>query len=234
MRRNRAVKNMFREQLKWASWLLLILLFLRAGHYLLYFLFPEAELMLIPFIEASHQPAKIYMLLTGILTVFIFLELFVRHGQTRKLFVTGSAAVSFVVSALLAAAVYIMTGIGYFLLSIFDLQTVAAASFPFDGESARVTGFFVFTLTIWFYYIIGLLIAGAFYRFGGVIGAVFVIFAVVLLFAENYLWASETFLTGFQPLNIPAGILLLLITGAAFIMLIATFFILKDIRIKTK
>ncbi len=234
MGRNRAIKNMFREQLKWASWLLLILLFLRAGHYLLYFLLPDAELMLSPFVEASHQPAKIYMLITGILTVFIFLELFVRHGQTRKLFVAGSAAVSFFISGLLAAAVYIMTVIGYFLLSLFDLQTVLTASFPFEGEAARITGFFVFALTIWFYYIIGLLIAGAFYRFGGAIGAGFVVFSVVLLFAENYLWASDTFLTGLQPLNLPAGIILLLITGAAFFILTAAFLTLKDIRIKTK
>lgn len=169
----------------------------------------------------SH-PAKIFMLVCGILSVPSFLTFFVKQGLTRKNYFYGAAIAS------VAVACFIALAAGIVLL-------IERAFFTPDLElgSSWLFAILVFAMHIMSYYVAGWLIGAGFYRYG-IGGMLFIVLAIMLLFAVEILWemglVELLHVSGFIE-----GLLLSLITLALLaVMAVVVRVMTKRVRIKLK
>ncbi|MCP3033073.1 hypothetical protein LF817_17245 [Halobacillus sp. A1] len=136
------------------------------------------------FLSFAVEPAKIYMLVMGILSVFAFLTFFMRQGVTRKDYFTGTALSAFFVSITLMIVFSVLS----FIHQLF--AEVEPTSFIGDDASwfALATAF---TLNVFLYYIVGWLIGAGFYRYGWIGGCLYILIALLLVITIDNLWEFE-------------------------------------------
>ncbi|WP_147804895.1 hypothetical protein [Alkalicoccus halolimnae] len=233
MKRSTAAE-LFMELLKWAGWLIGIVLTIRILQHLLYFFFSVSEMEMTGFAEFAHQFTKIFMLVTGLLIVYRFLEYFVSNGLTRRVFLTSSIQASAAAAVLFAVITFLLLGIENFLLPEAAKEGNFLSAYPFNEETNLITSFMIYILSSWVYFALGMFISSGYYRYGWLYGLGFTAAGIVILILESFLWETETFLLGF---TFPPQALPFLFSFLASMLLVMSLFffafvVLKDVRIK--
>lgn len=137
------------------------------------------------FLTFAYRPAKVYMLVIGIISISSFLPFFVKQGITRKDYFVGSAISSVIVSFILMT----MAGIVAIVEKIF-IPTRETASF-LGPDASWFLIIAIFSLNILVYFMAGWLIGSGFYRFGGLGGMLYIVMAVVVVSISDILWEFE-------------------------------------------
>jgi hypothetical protein len=137
------------------------------------------------FLTFTYGPAKIYMLIIGILSVHAFLTFYVKNGVTRKDYFKGAALSSIIISLVLMIA-------AGFIGAIEKMIDPAIETISFVGPDASLLlNILVFSLNILVCYTAGWLIGAGFYRFGGIGGMLYIVLAIVVISFSDLLWEAE-------------------------------------------
>lgn len=166
------------------------------------------------FFSFIAHPAKIFMLVCGIISVSGFMTHYVRLGVTRKAYFIGAA----IASAVLALALAVGSGLVY------------VAERSLFGGDIRLEGHWLaavvaFAFHALHYYVFGWLIGAGFYRYGAG-GLLFIVLAIAFAFAAEALW-GVVFTAGFL-VSVAGSLLLLAILLGAIRM------ITRNVRVRLK
>lgn len=174
------------------------------------------------FFSFIAHPAKIFMLVCGIISVPGFLTYYVRQGVTRKAYFIGAA----IVSAVLALALAAGSGLIYLAERMLFAPDI-------DLDRTWIAAVAAFAFNILHYYVFGWLIGAGFYRYGAG-GLLFVVLAVAFAFAAEALWG--TVLADWLRFSDPAGYL---VAVAGSLLLLAILLglirmITRNVRVRPK
>ena len=159
---------------------------------------------------STFVAANIFMLVVGIISSYGFLPHYVSNGVTRKDYFKGAALASVGLSIALPVITSIVSVIELFILKMFNMSSVFTTTFgervnmdddgivsdiiqsiiiaPYvDPQSNWLLAIFIVILNLLTFYLLGWLIGSAFYRFGVIIGIVFIAISIVLVLIENAL-----------------------------------------------
>lgn len=251
---SKVVQDMFFVQLKWSLW---FLSFILLAHIVLIVVSVNLGDTFGDFSAFSYGSSRIYMLVIGTLSAYYFLPFYIHQGVTRKDYFIGTALASFCISIAIAVIAALLTGIEYVTLKLFNLSHVLDSSMEnsliesadknisidltgmmlsgsnfIDVSSNLALTLVTFSISIFFFYLIGWLIGVGYYRFGWIAGFGFILISLLLISSAEFLWGSElgeplTTLLPFTPTTIP-----LFVTVLGMIVLIV--FILWFIRLITR
>ncbi|SFF04672.1 hypothetical protein [Alteribacillus iranensis] len=186
--RSKVATDLFWTQLKWTFWFVPIVLI---SYPVLTFFFAEVQELELTFLSFLFQPAKIYMLVLGIFSIFAFFPYYVKNGVTRKDYFTGSA----LAAAVLAVTIVLLSVIIMIILQLIGNWTAYSPGtehLPFLQMSSKwVFPAVVVTCIILSYYIGGWMIALGFYRFGGWGVLLFILIGLLYLSAIDLLWEER-------------------------------------------
>jgi hypothetical protein len=136
------------------------------------------------FLSFIYQPAKIYMLVLGIISVSGFLTFYVKSGITRKNYFLGAALSSVVVTCTLMVLAGIVAAVERSFLPSIE-------SFTFMGsDTSWIVAIVVQTLNILVYFMAGWFIGAGFYR-SVVLGMLTIVVAIVFVAISDMLWEHE-------------------------------------------
>lgn len=171
----RVAADMSRLQLSWSAWFISFVILAYA----------LIEINAQNFITFAFQPAKVFMLVIGIVSVSGFLSFYARHGVTRKAYFYGSSLAAAIVALVLMGGVGVLAGLQQWL--------IPAPSKPFFlGENASwLLTIIVYMLNALAYYLAGYIIGIGFYRFGKLVGMLYIVLALGVLAASEAMWDIE-------------------------------------------
>lgn len=171
----------------------------------------------------TGYPAKIFMLICGIISVSGFLTYYVRQGVTRKDYFIGAVIAAIVLSLALAA------GSGLVFLAE---RILFASDIGLDRTwGAAVTAFAFHALH---YFVFGWLIGAGFYRYGAG-GLLFIAGAIAFAFAAEALWGTvltEEWLGLSEPAGLMASVAGSLLLLAVLLWLVRR--ITRNVRVRLK
>ncbi|WP_341201191.1 hypothetical protein [Planomicrobium okeanokoites] len=177
--------GIFYEQFKWSLWFLSILVTI---HVFVLFFVPNSDAGIVNFFEFSRYSSAIFMLVCGIMAVYVFVTSHVQQGVTRKNVYFGIAIGALGLAIFLTMIPILVTGIEFLLAEYTALQF----TFTSIGSSSEWLMEAVFyLLNIFTYYLIGWLIGVGYYRFGWIIGFLFIAAAIVALSLNGYFWEED-------------------------------------------
>ncbi|MFT8321833.1 MAG: hypothetical protein ABF649_13080 [Bacillus sp. (in: firmicutes)] len=168
-------------QLTWSAWFLSIVFVLYIA---LRMIGGDTTITHKSFLTFSYQPAKIYMLVIGIISVSGFLTFYVKQGVSRKDYFFGGSISAIIVSLM----IMIIAGI-VALVENFFVPAIETGSF-LGPEASWVLIIAVYSLNILVYYVAGWLIGAGFYRFGAA-GILYIIQAIILVVISDIFWQFE-------------------------------------------
>ncbi|SDZ61634.1 hypothetical protein SAMN05421736_12154 [Evansella caseinilytica] len=176
-------------QLSWSAWFLSFVLIAYAFFASTFFqrlgVGGDMEISREGFVLFAYNPAKIYMLVIGIISVSSFLKFYVQQGVTRKDYFFGATAAAVIVSVILMSVAGIATVVEGWIHS-------AAGSSTFLGEeSSLIVIVIVCAVQILVYYIAGWLIGAGFYRYGVLVGMLYIALATAAVFVADILLEVE-------------------------------------------
>ncbi|MTI96729.1 MAG: hypothetical protein FH749_14855 [Firmicutes bacterium] len=192
--------DMFTIQMGWSLWFIPIVLVVNI---LVNQFVPEVQERGLSFIAFIFQPAKIYMLVIGIISGFAFLSHFIKNGIIRKDYFSGSA----IAAAGVALGIIVISAVITVVMMLFDWFAASPPSnidFLEATSSAWLVPILALSLITFSYYIAGWIIAVGFQRFGGW-GIGFVGIAIVQTILTDILWEGHPThpLTGFIRITLP-------------------------------
>ncbi|WP_027963672.1 hypothetical protein [Halalkalibacillus halophilus] len=212
--------DLFKEQLKWSVWFLAIIFTLRIIHLGIILIFDEGGSTLGGFLNFSHQSAKIYMLIVGIVALFVFLTYAVQHGITRMEYIKGGALAAIALSLALAFISMVFAGSEYLLVWLTGLSIDVHTDSLLGVNANWLVLFFIYTISVLLYYLLGWLIASGFYH-SPRRGFWYIALAIGLLFIDDFMWGTQVtlFALSFSWASVPwivsiaVSILIILFTG---------------------
>lgn len=182
--------DIFYEQLKWSIWFLGILAALHVS-VLIYSANTGTagiEPAIVGFFEFSRYSTAIFMLVCGIMAVYVFVTSHVQEGVTRKDVYIGIASGAFGLAFFLTLIPLVLNGIE-FLLTEYTALPFTFTSFGSASEWLMEAAFYL--LNIFTYYLVGWLIGVGYYRFGWIIGFLFIAAAIIALSLNGYFWGED-------------------------------------------
>lgn len=201
----------FMVQIMWALWGLGVIL-------LIYVLLGAVNISghgVRDFFSSYYHTANIYMLVTGIIAVTALLPYFVRHGVTRRDYFQGAALACLGLAVAITLLFSLITGLEYALTRAFGytlaVDPVREIHFGAAAINGLLPGLFllildapfvalssnwwlspaVFCLNLVTYYLLGMMLGAAFYRYGAPGGLGFILLALALLMVRDLLWGRE-------------------------------------------
>lgn len=184
---------LYLQQLNWVFWFtgiaaaIHVILIIVSGY------FPEMETPSGSFASFGYQASKIFMLVAGLMSVYVFLEMLIEHGKTRKLFFQAAAAALSLTGITLTLLVFVVAGLEQIIRPATQASAVVnELELPLFSVSAVIS----FAITILFYYSIGMMISSGFYRWGWLTGLGFIAVGLVIILLESMIWGTEFFLFG--------------------------------------
>ncbi|WP_416148007.1 hypothetical protein ACM26V_17390 [Salipaludibacillus sp. HK11] len=180
--------DLFSLQMKWAMWFLPIIFILYLG--VLWFL-PDADVNEMSFLSFAFEPAKIFMLVCGIISVFAFLSYYVRQGITRKDYFKGTGIAAVGMAIVMMIIIAIVAAILFFIGSYVNFLSDINTSTFLNTQSDWFIPVIAFSLILTSYYVAGWLIGVGFYRYGGWGGMGFIAIALVFTTLTDVLWEAE-------------------------------------------
>lgn len=166
-------------KLIWSAWFLSLLFVLYVGMRIFGFDIDEG------YMTFSYRPSKVFMFVVGVMSVSTFLTFYVKQGVTRKAYFIGAA----VSSCIISFVHMIVAGIVTFGEQLF-VPSAETATFLGEDASLLLT-VMIFTLNVIIYYMAGWLIGAGFYKFGGVMGFIYILLAAVFIIISDILWQLE-------------------------------------------
>lgn len=166
-------------KLIWSAWFLSLLFVLYVGMRIFGLDIDES------YMTFSYRPSKVFMFVVGVMSVSTFLTFYVKQGVTRKAYFIGAAVSSCIISFIHM----IVAGIVTFGEQLF-VPTTETTTFLGEDASLFLT-VLIFALNVIIYYMAGWLIGAGFYRFGGLMGFVYILLAVVFIVISDILWQHE-------------------------------------------
>ncbi len=193
--------DLFSLQMSWSLWFFGITT-------VVYFVlgavaFSDSDSLELSFFAFMLQPAKIYLLVLGILSISSFLPFYLQQGVTRRDYFIGTTLSAIGLSITLAAMSGIVTLILYLIhrwLSLPDFISFTSDIYP---DASLMIDFAVFIVTSLAYYVAGWFIGIGFYKYSALLGMSFI--ALSLLFGAliDLLLKSESgifqYLVDFNP-----------------------------------
>lgn len=168
-------------KLIWAAWSVPIILIV---YVCLRWFIGDQEFLQYGFFPFIYKPGKIYMLILGIISASAILPYYVKVGVTRKDYFYGEALSTVVFSFLL-----ILIGMG-----IAGLEHLFIT--PIDGAVLMIheswfVSYFVYSLNVIVYFLVGWFIGAGFYRFGVLIGLLNIVISIMVVSILDSLWEFE-------------------------------------------
>ncbi|GEL77288.1 hypothetical protein [Tenuibacillus multivorans] len=225
----KVTKHMMYEQLKWAAIYFLVITLIHIGLAILSTIYAfERD----DFITFSHSSVTIFMLTLGILSAYSFMPRLIQNGVTRKDYFMGGSVSAVGLTVVLTFAALVMTFLDY---SLVKPEAVHSLLGEFSGNWTAVTLYYSISSLIMYY--IGWFISIGYYRYGWVIGFVFIGISFILIGLNDHIWEVE-FLKGaakWLPFNVdnPSIAFSLISSVILFIILLTSIrSITRRIRIK--
>ncbi|MED4128581.1 hypothetical protein [Shouchella miscanthi] len=203
---NQLTKVLYQEQFKWFSWFLLFVLLFQGA---LLFLASYFGGTIQQFTLLSFGPSRIFMLVLGIISAYAFLGYYYQLGQTRKRYYRST-----LVAAILLAGTMVISVKLFSLIEALVVGNQAFISDRTDGTTivnnsqsititidifseglqfidSTVLFMLFFVLQLLLYYGVGWFISVGFYRYGWVIGLLFIVLAIGFLGLNQFMWSSS-------------------------------------------
>lgn len=177
--------DIFHEQFKWSLWFLSILVIVHVG---VLFFVPNSEAGIANFFEFSRYSTAIFMLVCGIMAVYVFFTSHVQQGVTRKDVYFGIVIGAFGLALFLTLVPLVLNGVE-FLLAEYTALPFTFTSIGSGSEWLMEAVFYL--LNIFTYYLAGWLIGVGYYRFGWIIGFLFIVAAIIALSLNGYFWGDD-------------------------------------------
>lgn len=204
---SKVATDLFWVQLFWAFGFLGIML---AIHVVKVVLAINSDNDIEVYFVSTFVAANIFMLVIGIISSYGLLPHYVSNGVTRKDYFKGATFAAVGLSIALPVITSIVSVIELFILKIFNMSTIFTTTFgervnmeddgiiaeiiqsiiiaPYvDPQSNWLLAIFIVILNLLTFYLLGWLIGSAFYRFGVIVGIVFIGVSIVLALLENAL-----------------------------------------------
>ncbi|WP_400244199.1 hypothetical protein AB3U99_23050 [Niallia sp. JL1B1071] len=137
------------------------------------------------FFPFVYGPIKIFMLVVGIISVAGFLTFYVKQGIPRKDYFYGQA-----ISAVIVSFSMMLVGLIIALVEKGFVSDIHIESYLGQDPSWLLL-FFIYSLNVLGYFVVGWLIGAGFYRFGVLIGMAYIALAVLILSIIDRFWAFE-------------------------------------------
>ncbi|MDT8860235.1 hypothetical protein N0O92_08310 [Alkalihalobacillus sp. MEB130] len=176
--------DLYSIQMKWVAWYLPIVYIL----YLVVLVFVlEPEIQAMSLLTFTFQTATIFMLVCGILSSFVFLPIYVKHGVTRKTYFQATILSSLA----LVITIMTITALVTWVFTLFDGSIGIFNNVQLSLLSTADPKWFLtilsYCIVIFIYFLAGWLISLGFYRYGaaggfGCIAAALVFISVTDLF----------------------------------------------------
>lgn len=209
--RTKLAIDLFTLQGKWTVWFLGIMFVVYIAHILYPLIYTgESGRTVDDFYARSYIFGNIYMLVIGIITSISCLPYYVQNGITRRDYFFGATIGTLglaIIIPLVALIIHFLTKgmIDWTNLPI-DLKGLTEASAaeedPFIAQMilaviyapsvVEISGLsiLVFTVNLFFYYVIGWMIGAGFYRFGGIKGMMFIVLALAIFLINSGIWGN--------------------------------------------
>ncbi|MET3683083.1 hypothetical protein ABID56_001173 [Alkalibacillus flavidus] len=189
-------RRMFVEQLKWSIWFIVIAgVFVRGGLFVMAGSLNVDDVVTMSLLEFMLDASKIYMLVIGILSVYVFMNYLVRNGITRR-----DYFLSTVISTVGLAVTFLII---FSLLTIIEMVIINVASINVDINTLTVMSAATLNIQFFFalvlYFSIGWFITIGFYRYNWMVGLGFILLAIGATSLTDMIWGQEGMvLFGFQ------------------------------------
>ncbi len=166
----------------WALWVIPIVFIVYS---ILRYFIKDEKFIQQGFLPFVYEPIKIFMLIVGIMSVSAFLTFYVKQGIPRKNYFYGQALSSVLVSFSIMFVGFLIALIEKEYVSIIHMET-------YLGQNPSwLLLYFIYSLTVVGYFVVGWLIGAGFYRFGVLIGMGYIALAVLVLSVIDRFWAFE-------------------------------------------
>lgn len=222
-RHSKVAAHVFYQQFKWSLWFFSILF---AIHIVRIFFLNSGMETVEGFFIFAYQPVNIFMLVCGIMIVYVFMGQHIHQGISRKEWYKGTALSAIGLALVITLVTLLINGIQYALQQFISLPVGldnAIAFGAFEGSLSSTAGFFFNALT---FYMIGWMIGIGYYRFGWLLGFGFIALALVGFSLNDFFWEGNvysTLLASWVPQFTPNTSFVVAITGS--VLLIAALFV---------
>ncbi len=187
-------KDTFLIQLNWAIWFISIVF---AIFVVVRVFFNHTDVIDVNFLSIALPPSKIFMLVTGIMVCFTFLEYFISLRATRKQFFKGIVLSSIGVAIVITVFTFILQGLAYVLGEFTPLNLGQLGVFENEGILFIVQHIMMLIA----YYSAGWIISIGFYRYG-IGGLLFVLIGLAVISGVELLWEGNLSNTILNWLNV--------------------------------
>lgn len=224
--------DLYVAQMKWVAWFL-------PSVYLVYVLIltflNEPEIRAMSLLTFTFQTTTIFLLVCGILSCWLFLPWYVKHGIPRKVYfqatLLSAIGLSITIITITAFVTFGLTLLGDYT-SLFDEVVLSSIA-----ESNWVLTILAYILVAFIYFLAGWVISLGFYRYGGSGGFVSIIISVLFIFLNDLLWNLNTPkpIVGIWSIEFPSINIAISFLGSILLVIIAGTIIQKktsDVPIK--
>ncbi|GAA0381904.1 hypothetical protein [Bacillus horti] len=233
-------KHVFGYLFNWSLWYLGTMLI---SHLIFLWLAGRYDQSIGSFLPFTYYTTTIFMFVAGIFIPYVFLP-FKKYGYTRKQIFTSSIKASLLTAVTAIAIIVVITLLQHLIVPELVNPTMADAVIEDSSKSVHidlsgmnsplyealnyseswVTTILVFFASILVYHFIGLLLGMGYYRYGWVIGFIFIAIALGSFFLFQWIWETDLFST----ILLPTVLSVLISLIAAF----AAWLLIRNVRIK--
>ncbi|WP_033542937.1 hypothetical protein [Planococcus sp. CAU13] len=180
-------RGTFHEQFKWSLW---FFGFLTAAHIIGLIIVNITDEQLLGFFVFSTHSVSIFLLVCGIISVYVFMGLFVQQGVTRKDSYLGIAIAALALTFAVTLISLVLNAIEQLIAGSMSLPLETDVTNMFEPAAGWFAAACYYYLNMLTYYLVGWFIGVGYYRYGWLIGFVFVALAILAISINGYFWGD--------------------------------------------
>ncbi|CEI82277.1 hypothetical protein J18TS1_18030 [Oceanobacillus oncorhynchi subsp. incaldanensis] len=161
--------SLFVEQLKWAAWFFGIMIILTIG------ITASTQWGFLDNLDVSNTTSNVFLLIIGLLYSYGFLDYYFKLGISRKKFFKASLFASVLLSVILAFAMSLMIGLFETLVPALGFTVPWSDLLSSGGVLSFIKSIADYSVSHFFYLLIGWFMGLGFYRFRWKIGLLFIL-----------------------------------------------------------
>ncbi|MFD1065065.1 hypothetical protein [Oceanobacillus locisalsi] len=190
MKQTQLGRSLFAEQMKWAAWfygIMIILTFaiILANHW-----------GILDNLDVSSTTSNVFLLIIGLLYSYGFLDYYFKLGISRKKFFKASLFASVLLSVILAFAMSLMIGLFETVAPALGFVVPWTDLLISSGVLPFIQSIVDYSISHFFYLLIGWFIGIGFYRFRWKIGLLFILISSPFIgmaeFLQDHIWIEST------------------------------------------
>ncbi|WP_054706051.1 hypothetical protein [Bacillus sp. JCM 19041] len=227
-------KALFEEQLKYAAWYLGAVLVFQLVYFGLAIYYESDVGNFLAFVIA---PTRVFMLIIGITSAYGLLTYYAKLGKTRKVYFKKNL----VAVGLLAVTIALIAGVVTFIQHVvanvmgwshllqytmsgthiqspngslnLDLTGMAESGSGLNFDESLLLSFAAFIIQLVVFYLIGWFVGAGYYRYGWLIGFLFVAAALIFIGSLQWIWSGRVIEAGSLIVSTGATVMLGLFVG---------------------